>query len=82
MRDFPCSTELEDAAELVRADDRVRLLEPTSIPKELRGFKRRPPPNTALLSSIAFESFKARMWAEGKDLTDEAASRVFRGTFV
>lgn len=74
-----CSTDIEELAERVRADDRMRLLEPTSLPKELRGFKRRPPPNTALLTRIAFEAFKARMWAEGKDLTDEEALAQFHG---
>jgi hypothetical protein len=69
----------DELAEQVRADDRLRLLEPTSIPKELRGFKRRPPPNTVLLTRIAFEAFKARMWADGKNLTDEEALRQFRG---
>jgi len=60
----------------------MRLLEPTSLPKELRGFKRRPPPKTALLSEIAFASFKARMYADGRNLTDEQAERMFKGTFV
>lgn len=82
MRDTQCSTDIDSVAERLRADDRMRLLEPTSLPKELRGFKRRPPANTALLSNIAFEAFKARMWAEGHELTDEQAKRMFKGTFV
>lgn len=66
-------------AEQVQADDRMRLLEPTSLPKELRGFKRRAPPNTALLTRIAFEAFKARMWADGHNLTNDEAEKQFRG---
>jgi hypothetical protein len=81
MRESACST-VDEIAERVRIDDYARLLDPTSLPKELRGFKRRPPPNTGLLSAIAFESFKARMWADGHNLTDEQAMRMFRGTFV
>jgi hypothetical protein len=74
-----CSTPVEKLIEEIRDEDRVRLLEPTSLPKELRGFKRRPPPNTALLTRIAFEAFKARMWADGMNLTDEEAARMFNG---
>lgn len=77
-----CSTPVTKLIEQIQDEDRQRLLEPTSLPKELRGFKRRPPPNTALLSSIAFEAFKARMWADGHNLTDEQAERMFKGTFV
>jgi hypothetical protein len=73
-----CST-VSEIAEQVQADDRMRLLEPTSLPKVLRGFKHRPPPNTALLSRIAFEAFKARMWADGLDLDDEQALAMFKG---
>jgi hypothetical protein len=82
MRDAQCSTAVENLAEQVRADAAMRLLEPRSLPKELRGFKQRPPPNTSVLSNIAFEAFKARMWAEGHDLTDDQAERMFKGTFV
>jgi hypothetical protein len=72
--------EIEMLADQVQADDRKRLLEPTRLPKNLRGFKRRAPPNTALLSRIAFEAFKSRMRADGHNLTDEQAARMFRGT--
>lgn len=75
-------TSIDEHAERVRADDRMRLLDPTSLPKEIRGFKRRAPPNTALLTGIAFEAFKSRMWAEGNNITDDQAERLFKGTFV
>lgn len=68
-----------ELAEEILEEDRQRLLEPTSLPKKLRGFKRRPPANTALLTRIAFEAFKSRMWADGKDLTDEQAKVIFDG---
>jgi hypothetical protein len=70
---------IERLTEEIQDEDRQRLLEPTSLPKVLRGFKQRPPANTALLSRIAFEAFKSRMWAEGVDMTDEQAERLFRG---
>jgi hypothetical protein len=65
--------------EEIRDEHRQRLLDPIHVPRELRGFKRRAPPNTALLTRIAFESFKARMWADGANLTDQEAERLFRG---
>jgi hypothetical protein len=67
------------AIESIQDADRLRLLEPTSLPKVLRG---RPPyrqPNTAILSRIALERFKARMWSQGIELTDDEAERIFRG---
>jgi hypothetical protein len=70
-----CSTLIEE----VRDEHRQRLLDPIHVPRELRGFKRRAPPNTALLTRIAFEAFKARMWADGANLTDQEAERLFRG---
>jgi len=67
------------AIEDIRGLDQLRLLEPTSLPKVLRGRPPRRQPNTAILSDIAFAAFKARMYREGIDLTDEEAARVFRG---
>lgn len=75
----PIVPRLEELADQIQAEDRMRLLEPTSLPKELRGYQRRPRPQTGLLSNVMLEAFKARMWAHGIDLTDEQAARIFRG---
>lgn len=53
--------DLEQLAERVQDLDRLRLLEPTSLPKELRGYKRRPRPKTAIIAYAAQAAYERRI---------------------
>jgi len=53
--------DLEQLADHVQDLDRLRLLEPTSLPKELRGYKRRPRPKTAIIAYAAQAAYERRI---------------------
>lgn len=53
--------DLEQLADRVQDLDRLRLLEPTSLPKELRGYKRRPRPKTAIIALAAQAAYERRI---------------------
>lgn len=53
--------DLKQLAERVQDLDRLRLLEPTSLPKELRGYKRRPRPKTAIIAYAAQAAYERRL---------------------
>lgn len=57
----PWAEALERLAERIQAEDRLRLLEPTSLPKELRGYKRRPRPKTAIIAYAAQAAYERRI---------------------
>lgn len=52
---------VERLADEIRELDRMRLLEPTSLPKVLRGYQRRPRPSTAIISYAAQRAYERRM---------------------
>lgn len=53
--------DLEQLADRVQDLDRLRLLEPTSLPKELRGYKRRPRPKTVIIAIAAQAAYERRI---------------------
>jgi hypothetical protein len=53
--------DLERLADHVQDLDRLRLLEPTSLPKELREWKPRPRPNTAIIAIAAQAAYERRI---------------------
>lgn len=55
---------VEALADKVQADDRLRLLEPTSLPKQLRGWSPRPRPKTAIISYAAQRAYERRCVGE------------------
>jgi hypothetical protein len=65
--------------EEIQAADRLRLLDPTSLPKILRGRAPFTRPDTASISSVLLERMKARLLAEGFEISDDDAARYFRG---
>lgn len=61
VRQVRGTLDLEYLADHVQDLDRLRLLEPTSLPKELRGYKRRPRPNTAIIAYAAQAAYERRI---------------------
>jgi hypothetical protein len=72
----PCST-LEELADEIQRLDSLRLLEPTSLPKILRGYKRRPQPQTCIISYAAQAAYERRMAGESVSV-DRVALKFFR----
>lgn len=58
------SWNIESLADEIQAADRMRLLEPTSLPKVLRGHKRRPRPQTAIIAYAAQRAYERRIGQE------------------
>ena len=58
---------VERLAEQIRDEDRIRLLEPTSLPKVLRGYQRRPRPATAIISIAAQCAYQRRLAQTAED---------------
>lgn len=69
------STRLEKLIEEIQEEDRARLLEPTSLPKILRGHRRRRRPQTAIIALAAQRVYERRVAGEP---TDAIAMRFFR----
>lgn len=58
-------------AENIQAEDRLRLLEPTSLPKHLRGWSPRARPQTAIIAYAAQRAYERRIARErGETATD------------
>lgn len=52
--------EIATLADVIQAEDRLRLLEPTSLPKILRGWSPRPRPKTAIIALAARAAYERR----------------------
>lgn len=52
---------IEQLADRVQDLDKLRLLEPTSLPKQLRGWKPRPRPKTAIIALAAQAAYERRI---------------------
>jgi hypothetical protein len=66
----------ENLADQIQAEDRLRLLEPTSLPKNLRGWSPRPRPQTAIIARAAQRKYERRVTQDeviGKFLGQHAA---------
>jgi hypothetical protein len=61
VRQVRGTLDLEYLTDHVQDLDRQRLLEPTSLPKELRGYKRRPRPKTAIIALAAKAAYERRI---------------------
>jgi hypothetical protein len=72
-----CSTRLGKLIEGIQDEDRQRLLEPTSLPKVLRGKNPYRRPQTAIISVAAREAYERRIAGEMVDV-DAVARRFFR----
>lgn len=70
------STRIEVLADQVQADDRQRLLEPTSLPKVLRGAAQVRRPQTAIISYAAQAAYARRLAGETADV-DSIAHKFF-----
>ena len=69
------STHIQVLIDEIQAEDRQRLLEPRSLPKVLRGYQRRPRPQTAIISYAAQRAYERRMRGETIDV--DAITREF-----
>lgn len=68
---------LPQLADQVRAEDRLRLLEPTSLPKRLRGRSSRPRPQTAIIAYAAQRAYQRRVAPAQADSASESAIQEF-----
>jgi hypothetical protein len=59
--------ELEQLADEVVKEAALRLLDPKDVPREKRGYRRRPRPKTAIIALAAQDVAEARIWAEDDD---------------
>lgn len=68
---------LHELIEQIQNEDRQRLLEPTSLPKVLRGRAPSRRPKTAIISYAAQAAYERRMRGETVDV-DTVAAKFFR----
>lgn len=61
----------------IQDQDRLRLLEPTSLPKVLRGYRRRARPQTAIISRAAKGACERRIAAEADTAATERVTARF-----
>lgn len=64
-------------ADRIQAEDRLRLLEPTSLPKVLRGWEPRARPQTAIIAYAAQRAYERRMARERGDAETAGAIHQF-----